>query len=120
MYERIGHISEHRRQELLAEPRNWKHCKGKLTDYWSDDNGSRMFVKITPGGRVHRHSDHGYKVHTVLLTNPRCVNSHDGMPNYLEQGGVYKMDASLEHESWNNGETDRIHLIEPWATRDSQ
>ena len=111
MYERIGTISEKDRIELLAEPRDWQQCKGEFADYWSDDDGARMFVKIPPKGKVHKHSDNGFKVHTVLLTNSRCESWSDGILFRLEQGGIYRLDASLPHESINWGEADRIHLI---------
>ena len=116
MYEKIGEISEERRLELLEyiKERPWNHICGRLTDYWSQTvDGNVMFVMLKPGGYVHKHNDAlPHKIHTVLETNDMCINRSDGSDYKLELRGVYQMDASLDHESFNFGNTDRIHMVE--------
>ena len=110
---RIGSIDEKERLELLDKSLEWSHSKGGgVRDYWACVlDGGRMFVKIKPGGKVHLHADSGIKVHKVLQTNPDAISFVDGIPYILEEGGIYELAASLEHESVNNGETDRIPLV---------
>lgn len=113
MYERIGTLTSDFRDRLLSEVGEWRH---KLTDrknYWLYAvDGSRRYIKLEPGGFVHPHADTGRpKIHWVLKTNPDCVSRWGGEDFHLEELGIYIMDPKTEHESFNNGDTERIHLI---------
>ena len=88
----------------------WAHKFGEKSDYWAYVDGPRMFIKICPGGKVHKHADRGIKTHLVIQSDG-AVSWIDGQPYTLEQGGIYIMDASKEHESENPGSVDRIHLV---------
>lgn len=111
---KIGEVSEQERQRLLSTIGDWKHKKGNLCDYYcAVENENRMFIKIRPGGKVHKHVDALWnKRHTVLETNDQCFNMVGGVSYQCDLRGIYEMDASLEHESLNLGQTDRIHLVE--------
>lgn len=114
----IGSISPAGRLELLqfATAFNWDHCTPiDADDFWTQIHDKRAYFKIRPGGRIHLHSDsppHDRKTHTVLATNPHCINRVGGVDFHCELGGIYLVDASIPHESFNFGDTDRIHLVE--------
>ena len=110
MYRKIGEVSEQRRLALLDKAGEWRH---KPPDFWvSVLDGKRMYLKIPPGGRLHPHVDNaGEKIHIVLQTNQFAVSRSGDDWVSLEQGGIYRMDPKIEHESINEGDTDRIHLV---------
>lgn len=118
MYVKIGEITEEQRKHILSSIGEWKHKIGSLCDYFcAVENEHKMFIRVPPGGKVHRHADNlNNKIHTVLETNDDCLNLVyvDGVmqQHHLELRGVYSFDASYEHESLNNGSTDRIHMVE--------
>ena len=83
-----------------------------------------MFISIPPSGNIKRHSD-GFSVdrdclgewtkyHIVITSNSGCLSrswSDISQEINLRQGMVYSFDPIPEHESVNNGDTDRLHLI---------
>lgn len=75
-----------------------------------------FFLKIPPGGQVHRHTDTArpYKTfHVPIQTNSDCWNAtyNPDTHNHLEVGKVYEINRQIEHASFNMGTTDRIHLL---------
>ena len=129
MYERFGQIDKETRKALinLANSGTWKTVKGSGRDYltcfvtdevkdffdWQEWH-SAFFLKIPPGGEVHRHTDveHPWNTyHVVVCTNDDCISFSSGNPYHLEVGDIYSIDRSIEHYSVNKGKTDRIHLL---------
>jgi hypothetical protein len=93
----------------------------ELTDLWPVDlwQGHR-FVKIDPGGYLHRHTDgreaYWHSYHIILLTNDQAISSMydpDGTEHAfnLEACGIYEIDRVCEHGSVNNGDSERLHLL---------
>ena len=126
MYERVGMVSDLDSLRQAAAAANWKVVNGSGRDYLTaecpgylrptlwDRWHSAFFLKIPPGGRVHRHVDvdHPWNTyHVVVQTNPDCLSFTEGAAQHLESGGVYSIDRTIEHWSENNGDTDRIHLL---------
>lgn len=115
---RLGTLSEDERLRLLEEASSqpFGHNKGhdheQEWDYWATSTGNRLWVKICPGGRLRRHHDGGLRLQHVLQTNDRAISYVDGVGYNLEQGGIYELDASKDHWSENDGDTDRIHYVE--------
>ena len=74
-----------------------------------------FFLMIPPRGKIHRHKDTvkpEKTYHIPVETNPECVNSmYPGGDFHLEVGLIYAVDRQIEHESFNNGQTNRIHLL---------
>jgi aspartyl/asparaginyl beta-hydroxylase (cupin superfamily) len=119
---------DHDWQPSVGEKRNYTaNMEGKaalqkiteLTDRWPVDIWqSAFFLNIPPGGQVHKHVDEAHPwntYHIVLLTNDQCINrvwegerEHDFR---LQPNGIYRIDRSIPHESFNHGETERIHLL---------
>jgi len=98
----------------------WKIVKGSGRDYetffpeidlpWKVERA--FFLKIPPGGKVHRHTDNPSVRYVIPVeTNPKAITTVDGKDHHLEVGRVYQVDTTLEHRSANNGTTDRIHLL---------
>ena len=127
MYERVGEIDADTLIALqaLADTVEWKLVLGSGRDYatayvqvaqyfdWTDWH-SAFFLKIPPGGKVHKHIDveHPWNTyHVVIQTNPESVSYMAGQPYRLETGQIYLVDRQVEHWSENNGDTDRIHLL---------
>jgi hypothetical protein len=114
----VGEITEQERLDLL-EPTygyRWDHCN-HITgdDFWMQVHYKKAYLKIKPGGHIHLHVDrppHANKTHTVLQTNERCINRVGGVDFHCALRGIYLTDASVPHESFNHGDTDRIHLVE--------
>ena len=89
-----------------------------LTELWPLEKWHQtFFLKIPPGGRVHRHFDastHYKTYHIPVATNSKCESimyGPDKIVSHLVVGGVYSIDRKIEHESNNNGRTSRVHLI---------
>lgn len=122
----IGEIDAAERARLLALTNSyrWDHCDHVGNDdFWMLTFNKRAYICIKPGGRIHLHTDeppHNRKTHTVLSTNDQCVSRMGGVDFHLELGGIYAVDASVPHESFNGGTTDRIHLVETLETRDGK
>lgn len=128
MYERVGEVDDAVLSFLKgrAMRADWKVVKGSGRDYLTSFCGddvkgvfswqhwqSAFFLKLPPGGKVHRHVDvlHPWKTyHVVVETNEGCV-SYTDVPQHLEAGGIYSIDRTVEHWSENNGQSDRIHLL---------
>ncbi len=136
MYTEIGQVSEVTVSELrdMLGSIRWEVVISKVThhqaapcgeqlktvreivDRWSIDTWNvPIFLRLGPGGNLYRHSDEGFGYHVPVETNERAVSViyANGIKKeqHLEVGKVYSIDRSIEHESFNNGETDRTHLI---------
>jgi hypothetical protein len=137
MYTEIGQVSEATIAELktiLDEVARWEHHISKVTDHqaavcieqcktvaglvdlWPVDTWSSMtFLRLGPGGKLYRHADDGFGFHIPVETNPAAVSlsfeNGARAEQHLEVGKLYHVDRSIEHESFNDGETDRTHLI---------
>jgi len=131
MYEKTGTINKktHDRLKSIAKAATWKVVKGSGRDYetsfcdvkdlfeW-DNVQSFFFLKIPPGGKVHRHIDTcrpWSTYHVVVQTNPKAISYFcDDDGEYQFKGalkGIYKIDRQVEHWSVNDGKSDRIHLL---------
>ena len=139
MYKQIGEVSNKTVSSLLALSQllDWKINKGLEVDYktiqgfedrlkdihlpWDQEKiKSARFICIPSGGNIKRHSDNtkpdGWKIyHIPLSTNDHCINLvyKDGETKefHLPVGTLWEFDAWPEHESFNLGKTDRIHLV---------
>jgi len=83
------------------------------------------FFGIPPGGEIKKHSDgHGRNqgirgeystYHIPLETNDKCISRvwKNGVmtEQNLKVGSVYKINTILQHQSFNRGKTNRIHLV---------
>jgi hypothetical protein len=121
MYLEIGRISPDGILAELAytEGQRWNHVIGVLgaadDDFWVQIHNKVAYIKIKPGGKIHLHTDqppHHHKTHTVLATNDGCISRAGGVDYHCALGAIYEVDASIAHESFNHGETDRIHRVE--------
>lgn len=100
---------------------NWEIVEGR--DYQTFDitevsgHYRAFFLKLPPGGRLHRHIDAGdvQTDHLIIQTNDQCLNWWlDGEHEYAEhlrEGYQYKVNRTLMHWATNYGVTDRIHLL---------
>lgn len=80
-----------------------------------------FFLKIEPGGHIHRHVDSASALRVtdliVVSTNDACWTSWKDEAGeehsmHLELGHRYRMqDRGLEHWAVNFGDTDRAHLV---------
>lgn len=80
-----------------------------------------MVSAVRPNGFFPLHSDHPAaehavkealtRYHVVLRQNRRCWSLHDEAWQHLEEGGVYRMDPTKEHASFNFGTLTRLHLV---------
>jgi hypothetical protein len=73
-----------------------------------------LFSKLAPGARIPPH--HGVLntrlvCHLPLIVPPGCGFRVGGETRQWEEGKLLIFDDSIEHEAWNDGESDRIILI---------
>jgi len=136
MYQEIGQVSETTIAELktiLDEVRWEEHisdvtdhkaagcleqCKTVpgLVDQWPVDAWYSMtLLRLSSGGKLYRHADEGFGFQIPIETNDGAVSvtypNGNRCEQHLEAGNIYSVDRSIEHESFNDGETDRTHLI---------
>lgn len=139
-YFKVGQVSNEFRARAIVTARSveWSVNKGKNTDYSTSFDGrpalekepeltdrwrvdiwqSAFFLRLAPGGKVHKHVDEPHPwntYHIVLLSNDQCESrvwqgSYQHTFNLLP-GGIYRIDRTNPHESVNDGETERIHLM---------
>lgn len=81
--------------------------------------GRVMIVKLKPGGHILPHADGGTyaakrnRYHVPLTTNPStkfCVGE-EAQEFHLEVGYIYQLANKEIHSVWNEGTTDRIHIV---------
>lgn len=136
MYQEIGHISQDavlQLRDILSDAKWEEHisdvtshqaapCSEQLqavdeiVDRWPINTWHQLlFLRLKPGGKLYRHADEGFGFHIPVETNKDAVSvSYENgisKEKHLEVGKIYHVDRSLEHESFNNGDTDRTHLI---------
>lgn len=85
--------------------------------------GRVMITRLAPGRKIYRHADVGpdprqydtvryYSRHHIVLQAERLsMFEAGGEVCHMAPGEVWWFDNSVEHEVWNDGHTDRIHLI---------
>ena len=127
MYERIGDVPDIVLDELerVLKTAKWSDVIGSGADFKTcefhenleifPDYYRAFFLMIPAGGKVHRHRDTSRPqktYHIPITTNDQCKNNmYPGGSFHLEVGGIYEVDRQIEHDSVNNGKTDRIHLL---------
>ena len=108
----------------------WKIIKGPESDYQTSTiKLDTVFglkcefcrlIKLPPNGFIPRHSDNGGRkesvntYHAVIQTNDDCINiSYADIHQriHLPKDTLWLFDTWPEHESFNFGSTDRIHLV---------
>ena len=137
MYQEIGQISDatiFALQEIVDEVPHWEHHVSDITDHqaapcteqcqaieelralWPVDSWDQLsFMRLGPAGKLYRHHDNGFGFHIPIETNGDCISlSYENgvtKEQHLEVGKLYHVDRSIAHESRNDGDTDRTHLI---------
>ncbi len=106
----------------LADNAPWREIPSRNYDtadvtFWENCERA-FFIRIPPGGHIHRHSDEAIKGtthHFVLQSNPKALNwwLEDGQERsiHLRQGCRYDVKRDPVHWATNDGDTDRIHLL---------
>lgn len=129
MYKFHSHIESGKYTHLLKNV-EWSISKGPEVDYATAEikidtiEGKRVnfarLIKIPPQGYIKRHSDNGGRpkgikvYHLVLKTNKDCLNisySDEDQRIHLPINTMWLFDTLPEHESFNKGSTERIHLV---------
>ncbi len=76
-----------------------------------------VVTQLQPGASIHPHVDPGlgfsipHRIHWVVSTNPLTFFEIDGRRLHFAAGEVWEVDNKKVHSVWNDGETDRIHVI---------
>jgi len=120
MYRDVAHITDSMLCDLKEALKGaaWKENKAKDRHYFTYFvSDRRFFLKIPPGGKVHKHTDTPRPTetyHIPIQTNDRSVCymfEPDKTAYHLEVGKVYWVNRDIPHESINSGTTDRIHYL---------
>ncbi len=79
--------------------------------------GRVLIVKLKAGGVVTEHVDRGLyadyydRFHIVLSTNKNCISITGEESDHWAEGECWWFNHKLPHSAYNNGLTDRVHLI---------
>lgn len=127
MYKKTGNVSRETINYLkhILKQAKWKDVIGPKDDFktWFYNVEIKefpiykraFFLMIPPDGKVHRHKDTPRpekSYHIPVETNRECQNNmYPGGNFHLEVGSIYLVDRQVEHESFNHGKTNRIHLL---------
>ena len=130
MYEKVGVVSIETIERLqeISQQAVWKTVRDNEKDFrtcyiepdisellerWPSRH-SAFFLRIPPGGMVHKHIDVDHiwnTYHIPVQTNDECVSFMEGRPFHLQVGNIYSVNRQVEHWSVNDGDTDRVHLL---------
>ena len=136
MYKEIGQVSESTIAELktIFDEVRWEEHISEITDHkaagcideckavpglaeqWPVDTWYSMtLLRLPPRGKLYRHADDGFGFQIPVETNDGAVSvtypNGNRYEQHLEVGKIYRVDRSIEHESFNDGDTNRTHLI---------
>lgn len=136
MYKRVGKVPKEVTQQIkeVAESVIWKkavhgyflgtvfeselrHIKFLRETFGDQPWVQQFFLKIPPGGSIHRHVDRrqpeNVTFHIPIQTNKKskCLMHNPDEEFSLMTGSFYWVDRTREHSSVNEGDTDRIHLL---------
>lgn len=79
--------------------------------------GRSMFVKLLANKNIDKHIDGGAYLlvakrhHIPIITNSKVLFIIDGEQKNLDEGEIWEIDNSKEHEVKNLSNEDRVHLI---------
>lgn len=76
------------------------------------------FMRLAPGGRIGRHRDRHYgwtlpilRLHVPVLTGPAVEFLLADRRITMQPGELWYLDFTRDHEVYNGGTTDRVHLV---------
>lgn len=76
-----------------------------------------VFIKLPPAKNVHKHVDFGdylesiRRHHVAIATNKDVAFIINGKKKNMSVGEIWEVNNNKEHQVWNDGSTDRIHLM---------
>ncbi|MEW6981785.1 aspartyl/asparaginyl beta-hydroxylase domain-containing protein [Colwelliaceae bacterium 6471] len=75
-----------------------------------------MLARLPAGACIHPHIDNHasyyvHKIHVPLMTNPKTIFHVDDQEMHMEVGHIIEVNNKKGHAVYNDGDTDRIHLI---------
>ena len=115
-----GVIDEH---ESINYPAMFELPQARPLIFWlmarmeGERLGRCLITKLPPGGRIAAHVDGGShaayyeRVHIALQSNPQSLFRCGDEVINMQAGEVWWFQNAIEHEIWNDGDCDRIHLI---------
>lgn len=92
-------------------------CAAKLNARYGGKIIRLLLAELVPRGRIMPHTDMGagvvlvHRLHLPVVTNPNVRFFIEGVPHYLEPGGVYEFDNTRSHAVDNASDSPRIHLM---------
>ena len=102
---------------LTMIPEAIPYIFGLMSKLRGERLGTALLVKLAPGRCILPHADmegmekYYNRFHLVLQTNP-LVSFHAGNEEvHMAQGDIWWFDHTAIHSVYNNGTTDRVHLI---------
>jgi hypothetical protein len=73
---------------------------------------------MPPGGKIDFHRDYpewkyGVRLHIPVFTNDQCRFEYNKQSEsmHMPEGSSYLVKVNLEHRAYNNGGTERVHII---------
>jgi len=109
------HISDITNHHAFSCVEQIKKVKGIIAQWPVSTFNKATFLRLPPGGKLYRHHDEGIGYTIPIETNIDCVSMsyEDGTKkeSHLDVGKIYYTNRAIEHESVNNGKTNRTHLI---------
>ncbi len=79
--------------------------------------GKAVLIKLPPFKNVDKHKDVGNYLeavrrnHIPIATNNKVSFVIDGERQFMNVGEIWEVNNNKMHQVWNEGETDRVHLL---------
>jgi hypothetical protein len=79
--------------------------------------GKAVFINLPPFKNVDKHKDAGgylesvRRHHIPIATNERVSFVIDGERKFMRVGEIWEVNNNKVHQVWNEGDTDRVHLL---------
>lgn len=89
----------------------------KLEKLHNGKVGKAVFIKLPPFKNVDKHQDFGgylesvRRHHIPIVTNKNVSFFVDGQKQFMDIGEIWEVNNNKLHQVWNEGETDRVHLL---------
>jgi hypothetical protein len=119
----IRHSSEYTNETIRNMPLYDKYYPliepilEELKKYYDYEEYVAFFARLKPSGFVNRHGDGGpflqhiNRIHIPITTNDKSMYIIEDETMHWDAGKMYEFDNMREHEAYNHGDTDRVHLI---------
>lgn len=89
---------------ILEKIPNYKIIRGELVNLFPG-------ISLDPHIDIYWFHRESKRIHIPIVTNDDAILTFENRPYHLDIGKVYEINNRIIHSGYNNGITDRVHLI---------